>query len=120
MPIGRKRTVRPLSITNGCRHKKISVRRLSSNNVRKMWAVISSIVRRRVDQTACRSKETNDTTPFDNEWVQAQENIYKTFVEQQRKENLGPYKFERTTPRGSDTLQVDGYGYPVNPVGLIC
>lgn len=65
-------------------------------------------------------KETNDTTPFDNEWVQAQENIYKTFVEQQRKENLGPYKFERTTSRGTDTLQVDGYGYPVNPVGLIC
>lgn len=26
----------------------------------------------------------------------------------------------RTTPRGSDTLQVDGYGYPVKPVGLIC
>ncbi|PRD46565.1 glycoside hydrolase family 125 protein [Sphingobacterium haloxyli] len=65
-------------------------------------------------------KETKDTTPFDNEWVQAQENIYKTFVEQQRKENLGPYKFERTTSRGTDTLQVDGYGYPVNPVGLIC
>ncbi|MBD1434752.1 glycoside hydrolase family 125 protein [Sphingobacterium sp. DN00404] len=65
-------------------------------------------------------KETKDTTPFDNEWVRAQENIYKTFVEQQRKENLGPYKFERTTSRGTDTLQVDGYGYPVNPVGLIC
>lgn len=65
-------------------------------------------------------KETNDTTPFDDEWVLAQENIYKTFVEQQRKENLGPYKFERTTARGTDTLQVDGYGYPVNPVGLIC
>ncbi len=65
-------------------------------------------------------RETNDTTPFDNDWVQAQENIYKTFVEQQRKENLGPYRFERTTARGSDTLQVDGYGYPVNPVGLIC
>lgn len=64
-------------------------------------------------------KETNDTTPFGDEWVQAQENIYQTFVEQQRKENLGPYKFERTTARGSDTLQVDGYGYPVNPVGLI-
>src|SRR5690606_18165380 len=29
------------------------------------------------------------------------------------------YTFERTTARGSDTLQVDGYGYPVNPVGLI-
>ncbi len=65
-------------------------------------------------------KETKDATPFDNEWVRAQENIYKTFVEQQRKENLGPYKFERTTSRGTDTLQVDGYGYPVNPVGLIC
>lgn len=65
-------------------------------------------------------KETNDTTPFDDEWVKAQENTYKTFVEQQRKDDLGPYKFERTTARGTDTLQVDGYGYPVNPVGLIC
>jgi len=64
-------------------------------------------------------KTTNDTTPFDDTWVKAQELIYKTFVEQQRKENLGPYKFERTTARGTDTLQVDGYGYPVNPVGLI-
>lgn len=65
-------------------------------------------------------KTTNDTTPFNDEWVKAQENIYKTFVEQQRKENLGPYNFMRTTPRGSDTLQVDGWGYPVKPVGLIC
>lgn len=60
-----------------------------------------------------------DETPFDDTWVKSQELIYKTFVEQQRKENLGPYKFERTTARGTDTLQVDGYGYPVNPVGLI-
>ncbi len=65
-------------------------------------------------------KETNDATPFNEEWELAQEKIYKTFVEQQRKENLGPYKFMRTTPRGSDTLQVDGYGYSVKPVGLIC
>ncbi|MFD2969828.1 glycoside hydrolase family 125 protein [Sphingobacterium bambusae] len=65
-------------------------------------------------------KETNDNSPFDDEWVKAQENIYKTFVEQQRKGSPGPYKFERTTARGSDTLQVDGLGYPVNPVGLIC
>ena len=65
-------------------------------------------------------KTTKDTTPFNDEWVKAQENIYKTFVEQQRKENLGPYNFMRTTPRGTDTLQVDGWGYPVNPVGLIC
>lgn len=65
-------------------------------------------------------KATNDTTPFDEEWVKAQQNIYKTFVEQQRKESVGPYKFERTTARGTDTLQVDGLGYPVKPVGLIC
>lgn len=65
-------------------------------------------------------KETNDDNPFNEEWEAAQEKIYKTFVEQQRKENLGPYKFMRDTPRGSDTLQVDGYGYPVKPVGLIC
>lgn len=65
-------------------------------------------------------KETNDAEVFNEEWESAQEKIYQTFIEQQRKENLGPYKFERTTPRGSDTLQVDGYGYPVKPVGLIC
>ncbi|MGH2623299.1 MAG: glycoside hydrolase family 125 protein, partial [Sphingobacterium sp.] len=64
-------------------------------------------------------KETNDSTPFDDIWVSAQEKTLQTFIEQQRKENLGPYKFERTTSRGSDTLQVDGYGYPVKPVGLI-
>lgn len=64
-------------------------------------------------------KETNDATPFDDTWVKAQEKTLQTFIEQQRKENLGPYKFERTTSRGSDTLQVDGYGYPVKPVGLI-
>jgi len=65
-------------------------------------------------------KTTGDTAPFDGEWISAQRNILKTFREQQRKENLGPYRFERTTSRGSDTLQVDGYGYPVKPVGLIC
>lgn len=65
-------------------------------------------------------KETNDNTPFDDEWVQAQENTYKTFVEQQRKDGTSPYVFSRTTSRGTDTLQIDGLGYPVNPVGLIC
>ncbi|MFZ4260699.1 glycoside hydrolase family 125 protein [Sphingobacterium sp. HJSM2_6] len=64
-------------------------------------------------------KETKDTTPFDDVWVKAQERTLQTFIEQQRKDSLGPYRFERTTARGSDTLQVDGYGYPVNPVGLI-
>jgi len=65
-------------------------------------------------------KTTGDATPFDAEWTRAQENTYKTFTEQQRKDGTSPYVFGRTTSRGSDTLQVDGLGYPVNPVGLIC
>ncbi len=65
-------------------------------------------------------KETKDTAPFGKEWMDAQKATLKTFKEQQRKDGLGPYHFMRNTPRGSDTLQVDGYGYPVKPVGLIC
>lgn len=64
-------------------------------------------------------KETGDTTPFDDKWVKAIETIYSTFIEQQRKDGLGPYKFTRTTNRQGDTLLNDGYGSPVNPVGLI-
>lgn len=65
-------------------------------------------------------KKTGDTAPFDADWVAAIKNIYKVFREQQRKENPGPYKFQRTTPFATDTLPMNGYGYPVNPVGLIC
>ena len=64
-------------------------------------------------------KNTGDTSVFDAQWVAAMENIYKTFVEQQRKENLGPYKFTRKTDRQGDTLLNFGYGSPVKPVGLI-
>ena len=45
--------------------------------------------------------------------------VYKTFIEQQRKDNLGPYQFRRKTDRQGDTLLNDGWGSPVNPVGLI-
>ena len=51
--------------------------------------------------------------------MKAIETIYSTFIEQQRKDGLGPYKFTRTTNRQGDTLLNDGYGSPVNPVGLI-
>lgn len=64
-------------------------------------------------------KETGDTSVFDARWVSAIEAILKTFKEQQRKDNLGPYKFRRTTDRQGDTLLNDGWGSPVNPVGLI-
>lgn len=65
-------------------------------------------------------KRTGDTGPFNAEWQKAIETTYRVFREQQRKENLGPYKFQRTTSFATDTLPMNGYGYPVKPVGLIC
>lgn len=64
-------------------------------------------------------KETGDSSIFDNEWIQAISNILKTFIEQQRKDGVGPYKFQRKTERALDTLNNDGLGAPVKPVGLI-
>jgi len=63
---------------------------------------------------------TGDTKPFDTQWQQAIKTTLQTFREQQRKENLGPYKFQRKTPHATDTLPMSGYGYPIKPVGLIC
>lgn len=65
-------------------------------------------------------KKTGDAKPFDGKWKQAVMATHQVFREQQRKENLGPYKFQRTTPFATDTLPMNGYGYPVKPVGLIC
>lgn len=65
-------------------------------------------------------KISGDTAPFDNNWQQSIKTILKTFKDQQRKENVGPYHFQRVTAVGTDTLPMSGYGYPVKPVGLIC
>jgi len=65
-------------------------------------------------------KTTGDVSVFDEDWKSAMKLIYKTFIEQQRKENLGPYKFGRKTSWQSDTLAGGGYGNPIKPVGLIC
>jgi hypothetical protein len=62
---------------------------------------------------------TGDASIFGEVWLQAAENIVKTFREQQRKENLGPYRFFRMTDRTYDTVGWNGYGAPVKPVGLI-
>ncbi len=62
---------------------------------------------------------TGDTSIFDDEWLIAIKNILQTFHEQQRKESRGPYRFLRVTSRALDTLNNDGWGAPVNPVGLI-
>jgi meiotically up-regulated gene 157 (Mug157) protein len=39
--------------------------------------------------------------------------------EQQRKDGLGPYHFQRTSPTPTETLGEKGFGNPVKPVGLI-
>lgn len=65
-------------------------------------------------------KVTGDTAPFDAQWKEAIALTLKTFKEQQRKENLGPYKFQRETSWATDGIPMAGYGYPVRPNGLIC
>ncbi|TDO23922.1 glycoside hydrolase family 125 protein [Pedobacter duraquae] len=65
-------------------------------------------------------KETGDIAPFDANWLSAIKTILKTFKEQQRKENDGPYHFQRNTAWATDGVPMAGYGYPVKPVGLIC
>ena len=64
--------------------------------------------------------ETGDNRPFDKQWEESIRLIVKTFKEQQRKEDKGPYSFERTTAWATDGVPLGGYGYPVKPVGLIC
>lgn len=64
-------------------------------------------------------KTTGDTSVFGDVWVEAIQNILKTFREQQRKDGKGPYYFMRRTERQLDTKCCSGWGNPVNPVGLI-
>lgn len=65
-------------------------------------------------------KLTGDTSPFDARWKQAIQSTLKTFKEQQRKTNDGPYSFQRKTAWATDGVPMNGFGYPVKPVGLIC
>ena len=64
-------------------------------------------------------KTTGDTSIFDEHWLASINATLQTFIEQQRKENHGPYRFTRNTEKLHDTVSNDGYGHPVNPVGLI-
>ncbi len=63
---------------------------------------------------------TGDTQPFNADWKESIRLTIKTFREQQRKSNQGPYSFQRTTAWATDGVPLSGYGYPVKPVGLIC
>lgn len=65
-------------------------------------------------------KKTGDKTPFDADWKKGIEATLKTFKDQQRKTTHGAYHFQRNTTQPTDTLPMAGYGFPVNPVGLIC
>jgi len=65
-------------------------------------------------------QQTKDTSPFNAAWQDAMKLILKTFKEQQRKSGDGTYHFQRNTAWATDSLPMQGYGYPVNPVGLIC
>jgi len=62
---------------------------------------------------------TGDASIFGQEWIVAISNILKTFKEQQKKDGLGPYTFQRKTERQLDTMSNNGMGNPVKPVGLI-
>ncbi len=62
---------------------------------------------------------TGDASIFDEVWIETMQNVLKTLKEQQRKDGNGPYRFKRKTVRALDTLNNDGWGAPVNPVGLI-
>jgi hypothetical protein len=64
-------------------------------------------------------KLTSDASPFDAQWKDAMHLVVKTFKEQQRKENKGPYSFGRTTSWSTDTVPGNGFGNPIVPVGLI-
>jgi uncharacterized protein len=64
-------------------------------------------------------KATGETSIFDQSWKEAMTLVIKTFRQQQRKENQGPYKFQRVTGWQTDTVAGGGYGNPIVPVGLI-
>jgi meiotically up-regulated gene 157 (Mug157) protein len=64
-------------------------------------------------------RATGDTAPFDETWQAAMKLAVQTMRVQQRKQGLGPYHFQRTSKTPTETLPGDGYGAPVQPVGLI-
>jgi uncharacterized protein len=62
---------------------------------------------------------TGDVSPFDADWLTAMQRVLQTFVAQQRKNGQGPYTFQRRSEFATDTVPMQGYGYPTKKVGLI-
>ena len=65
-------------------------------------------------------KITGDAAPFDAPWREAMGLAVATMRAQQRKDNPGPYRFQRNTPQQSDTVAGGGWGLPMRPTGMIC
>lgn len=65
-------------------------------------------------------KKTGDASVFGTLWQEAIRNVLKTFKEQQRKDGVGPYHFQRVTESQGDTVANHGLGNPAKPCGLIC
>lgn len=65
-------------------------------------------------------KKTGDASVFQGLWLEAVQNILRTFKEQQRKDGYGPYKFLRMTTSRMDNPANGGLGHPAKPCGLIC
>ena len=63
--------------------------------------------------------QTGDGSCFDANWRTAAALIVRTFREQQRLHDQGPYTFQRVTPVPGDSLPQNGYGNPTRPCGLI-
>ena len=64
-------------------------------------------------------KATGDVRPFDTQWAQAMRLVVRTMRVQQRRDGLGPYRFQRKSDLPTETLGEKGFGRPVNPVGLV-
>ena len=62
---------------------------------------------------------TGDREPFDDSWREATKLIVKTFREQQRKDSLGPYHFQRPALNPTDSQMLHGFGAPAKPIGMI-
>ncbi|MDR1009822.1 MAG: glycoside hydrolase family 125 protein [Opitutaceae bacterium] len=64
-------------------------------------------------------KLSGDASPFDSAWHEAVRLTLRTFREQQRKTDKGPYTFMRRTQWATDTVPGRGYGNPAKPTGMI-
>lgn len=64
-------------------------------------------------------KVTSDESVFDALWLESVRTTLVAFREQQRKNDRGPYRFQRKTEAQYDTKADNGYGNPARPCGLI-